>query len=75
MNQVQQEVKPVSGFARKKFLEENGYEVDKFTNEFTGATGWTVSDPREKNPEKAVIATDRLQGEAVSKAIDLLGGM
>lgn len=73
MNAAQQESKPVSGFARKKFLESNGFSVQKLHNPSLNAEEWCVLDG--PNDGAAIIAAHRLQGEAVSKAIDALGGM
>lgn len=67
-----QKVEAMSGFARKKALEAAGFEVRKITPQDpygSGVAEWVVLNGSE------TIAYDRLQGEAVSKAIEALGGL
>lgn len=63
------DVTQVSGFAKKKALEAAGFEVEKCTNEFTQVSVWCVMDSGN------VVAEDRLQGVAVTKALEALGGL
>lgn len=71
------DVVQVSGFAKKKFLEDAGYEVKKLQMQGHAPSDqvWCVSDAKDTNTCKPIISYDRLQGVAVTRAIEALGGM
>lgn len=71
------DVVQVSGFAKKKFLEDAGYSVLKLHQQGHAPSDqvWCVSDAKDTSNAKPIIAYDRLQGVAVNKAIEALGGM
>lgn len=63
----------LSGFAKKKALEAVGYTVEKLHNPDADMDEWCVIDGACDGSQ--IIASDRLQGVAVNKAIDLVGGL
>lgn len=63
----------MSGFAKKKALEAAGFSVQKLHNHSLNAEEWCVLDG--PNDGAAILAADRLQGLAVNKAIEALGGL
>lgn len=63
----------LSGFARKKALEEAGFHVQKLMNPSINAEEWCVLDGPEDGA--TIIAANRLQGVAVVEAITKLGGL
>jgi len=63
----------MSGFARKKALEEAGFHVQKLMNASLNSEEWCVLDG--PNDGAAIIAANRLQGVAVVEAITKLGGL
>lgn len=67
------DVKQVSGFAKKKFLVEAGFAVEKLHNPSLDVEEWCVM--HGGGDGSVIIASDRLQGVAVTKAIEALGGM
>lgn len=69
------DVVQVSGFAKKKFLEDNGYAVKKLQQQGHAPSDqvWCVFDA--KQVSGPIIAYNRLQGTAVTEAIEKLGGM
>lgn len=71
------DVKPVSGFAKKRWLEDAGYSVTKLAQQGHAPSDqvWAVTDASDTSNAKPIIAYDRLQGVAVNKAIEALGGM
>lgn len=72
MNQTTTE-QPVSGFAKKKALEAAGFSVQKLFNPSKNADEWCVLDG--PNDGAQIIAADRLQGAAVTEALNQLGGL
>jgi hypothetical protein len=70
------DVVQVSGFAKKKALEAAGYTVEKVPTE--QGEQWVVYDascPGAVYGSATVVAADRLQGPAVNKALEALGGL
>lgn len=67
------DVKPVSGFAKKRWLEDAGFPVQKLHNAAINADEWCVLDG--PNDGAVIIAANRLQGVAVTNAIEALGGL
>lgn len=63
----------MSGFARKKALESAGFCVQKLHNPSLNADEWCVLDGPQDGA--TIIASNRLQGEAVVTAIEKLGGL
>lgn len=63
----------LSGFARKKALEEAGFHIQKLLNPSINSEEWCVLDG--PNDGAKIIAANRLQGVAVTEAITALGGL
>ena len=65
----------LSGFAKKKALEAAGYYIRKLQQQGHAASDqvWCVFDSSQTSGP--IIASDRLQGVAVNKALDALGGV
>lgn len=77
MNQTATTEAPVSGFAKKKALEAAGYAVEKLPTP-SGDLEWHVYDassPGAVHGAAEVIACNRLQGVAVTEALNQLGGL
>jgi len=64
----------MSGFARKRFLEQNGFAVTKLRDNNNNCDVWAVTDAAQPDPAP-IIASNRLQGVAVTEAIEALGGV
>lgn len=67
------DVVQVSGFAKKKALEAAGYYVEKLRNNALNVDEWCVLDGT--NDGSVIIAANRLQGVAVTEALEKLGGL
>lgn len=63
----------LSGFARKKKLEDAGFSVQKLMNPAINSEEWCVLDGPDDGA--VIIAANRLQGPAVLEAIEKLGGL
>jgi hypothetical protein len=65
-------VEHMSGFAKKRALEAAGFEVTKIRD--GDIMVWAVHDPKMDMPG-SIVTQDSLQGNAVTRAITILGGL
>jgi len=68
-----QDVVQVSGFAKKRALEAAGFSIEKLHNAEKNVEEWCVlHSPADGS---VIIAANRLQGVAVTEALEKLGGL